>query len=332
MKKISSFFLAVIIAIAAIPMNAFADETEDKIITGAKVHIDTDQLVGKTRDEFIELVSTDTTGIEIDKENFLIIEYNGTFSETDKYEYSVNYSAQIHLYPQEGYKLSDDMTALADSVTVEGRRAIVNNDANCDEPNVSVHYATPAYAEHITVNFSFRATGPMNVVNTIDISFDTEIDGKTPDDYKDFISVNTEGVEMGSENFWVQLNNPGWPGVVPVVETYELDNIYYSSIYIYPEDGYAFPNPVSVTVNGEKTAKGDSVYVYDCEYETVTDTTDESCKYMKVYFEYKVTGPVPEPTFSEKLSQAFSNFFLSIATFFTETFIQPIIDFFMEIA
>lgn len=331
MKKFLSLILALLMITAIAPVSSFAEETEPGIITGAKVNIDTDKLVGKTKDEFVQALSVETPGLEIDEENIMIIKLNGTMSETDRYEYSVNYSAQIHLYPQDGYKLSENKTALEEAVTVEGRRSIVPNDDNSDEPFVVAHYATPAYDEHITVSFLFRPTGPMNVVETIDISFDTEIDGKTPADYKDFISVNTEGVKMDDENFWATLGYPEWPSSQSA-NVYELDKTYYSAIYIYPEEGYAFPKPVAVTINGAKTNEGDSVYIRDYSYETVTDTTNESCKYVKVLFEYKVTGPVPEPTFFGKIAQAFSNFFLAIATFFTETLIQPIADLIMKIS
>ena len=329
-KKLISLILAVLM-IAAVPVSSFAEEADPENITGAKVYIDTDKLVGKTKDEFVQLLSTDTPGIEIDKENILITKMNGNFSETDKYEYSVNYYAQIHLYPQEGYKLSESMTELRDAVTVEGRRILVPYDENSKAPIVSVHYATPVYDEHITVSFSFRATGPVNVVETIDITFDNEIDGKTPADFKDFVSVNTEGVKMGSEKFWATDGYPEWPSSRNA-EIYEAGKTYYSAIYIYPEEGYAFPCSAAFTVNGQKTYEGDSVYVLKTEYETVTDTTKESCKYVKILLEYQVAESVKELTFFEKIGQAISNFFLAIATFFTETVFQPIADLFMKIA
>lgn len=327
-KKLISLILAVLM-IAAVPVSSFAEESEPEIITGAKVHIDTDKLVGKTKDEFVQFLSTDTPGIEIDKENILITKMNGDFSEKDKYEYSVNYYAQIHLYPQEGYKLSESKTELEKAVVVEGRRILVPYDENSKAPFISVLYATPVYDEHITVNFSFRATGPMNVVETIDISFDTEIDGKKPADFKSFVSVNTEGVEMGSEKFWATTDYPDWPSS-KYAESYELDKTYYSEICIYPKEGYAFPDSVALTVNGKKTYEGDSVYILATECETVTDTTKESCKYIKILLEYKVTGPIDEPTFFEKIGQAISDFFLAIAAFFTETIFQPITDLFMK--
>lgn len=331
-KKIMSLILAVFMVAVAVPMSVFATETEPEIITGAEVHIDTDKLVGKTKNEILEILYVKTPGLEIDEENIMITKLNGVFAETDRYEYSVNYSAQIHLYPQTGYKLSENKTELEEAVTVEGRRSLAANDDNCEEPFVVVHYAVPSvYDEHITVNFSFRATGPMNVVDTIDISFNTEIDGKTPADYKDFVSVNTAGVEMGSEKFWATIGYPGYPSSLNA-ESYELGKTYYSAIYIYPKEGYAFPSPVNVTVNGKKTNEGDSVYICDYSYETVTDTTKESCKYVKILFEYDVTGPIAEPTFFEKTAQAISDFFLAIATFFTETLVQPIVDLFMKIS
>ncbi len=329
-KKIISMVMAILM-IAAMSVNSFAEETGPEMITGAKVYIDTDKLVGKSVDELAQFLSTDTPGIEIDKENIMITKMNGIISESEKYEYSVNYYAQIHLYPQEGYKLSESMTDLRDAVTVEGRRVLVPYDANSEAPFVSVHYATPVYDEYITVNFSFRATGPMNVVDTIDLSFDTDIDGKTPADFKDFLSVNTEGVKMGSEKFWATHGYPEWPSSKNA-EIYEAGKIYYSAIYIYPEEGYAFPQPVALTVNGQKTYEGDPVYVIKTEYETVTDTTKESCKYVKILLEYQVAESVKELTFFEKIGQAISDFFLAIATFFTETFIQPVADLFMGIA
>lgn len=330
MKKLISMIMAILM-IAAIPVSSFAEEAEPEIITGAKVYIDTDKLVGKSVDEFAQFLSTDTPGIEIDKENIMITKMNGVISETEKYEYSVNYYAQIHLYPQEGYKLSDSTTELTESVTVEGRRVISDNDANSNAPYVVVHYATPVYDEHITINFSFRATGPMNVVNTIDISFDTDIVGKTPEDYKDFISVNTEGVGMGSEKFWATIGYPEWPSSKKA-DVYELDKTYYSEIYIYPKEDYAFPSPVSVTVNGEKTNEGDPVHIIEYSYKTVTETTRDSCKYVKIRFEYIATSSDSEMTFFEKILQDISDFFLEISTFFTETFIQPIADLFMKLA
>ncbi len=319
MKKFLSFALALLVIATIVPFGVFAQEASEGIITEATVFIDTDNLVGKTKEDFINLLTLETPGLEIDKENIMVTELNDVLSDGEKFEYSLNYSVQVHLYPQEGYKLSENKTELEEAVKVEGRKPIVNNDNNSQKPFVVVHYATPVYDEHITVNFLFRPTGPMNVIKTIDINFSTEIDGKTPDDYLDFISVNTEGVKMGAEKFWATINYPQWP-TSQTADIYEIGKTYYSAIYIYPEEGYTFPAPVTVTVNGVKTNAGDSVHIYNYSYETVTDTTDESCKYVKLLFEYEVTGPVEELSFFEKIIEAVRDFFEKIVAFFSEIF------------
>ncbi len=319
MKKFLSIAIALFILVTTVPFNAFAQEVTEEIISEATLFIDTDNLVGKTKDDFIDMLILETPGLEIDRENVSVTELNGVLSENEKFEYSLNYSAQVNLYPLDGYRLSENKVELEEAIKVEGRKPIVNMDNNSQKPFTVVHYETPVYDEHITVNFMFRPTGPMNVVKTININFNTEINGKTPDDYLDFISVNTEGVKMGDEKFWATINYPQWP-TSQRADIYETGKTYYSAIYIYPDEGYTFPAPVTVTVNGVETKAGDSVHIYNYDYETVTDTTDESCKYVKLLFEYQVTGPVEELSFFEKIIESVKDFFEKIIAFFSGIF------------
>lgn len=200
MKKVLALILSLIMIVAAVPMNAFAEDASLQIITEANISFDTDQLVGKTREDLFDILSVNTPGLELNRDSLRI---DGSADNNRVLEYASIYSLSFRLYPAEGYTLSTDVPTLQKATIVEGRRSLRPHDQNTTAPTVNVRHIGPGSDEEcMSVSFSFKPTGPMNVVDTINVSFDNELYGKTTADYKDFITVNTQGVELGDEKFW----------------------------------------------------------------------------------------------------------------------------------
>lgn len=84
-----------------------------------------------------------------------------------------------------------------------------------------------------------------------------------------------------------------------------------------------------MTALTDVNVNGNSVKIGSCDYEYVNYMTSENCNYIRVELVYDVAEP--EPTESESFWQSISDFFASISKFFTETFIQPIVDLIAEI-
>ncbi len=311
MKKLLSLMLTLIMIMSVVPMNAFAEEASLQEINGANIYFDTDKLVGKTREDLFDIISINTPGLELDRENLKI---NGTTQSNCVFEYATVYTVGFKLYPAEGYTLSKNRPELQSATIVEGRKSIRPNDQNSVAPTVNVRYIEPGCDEEcISVSFRFRPTGPMNVLKQIDISFDNALNGKTTADYKSFISFNTDGVELGNEKFWACIGYPSAPGC-EYVDVFEPGETYYSTIYIYPKDGYAFSTQTKININGS------SVRVDSCEYDFSDKSTNDCCNYVKVLFHYTV--PEIELTSTEKFFKSISDFFTSISDFFTELFVD----------
>lgn len=92
------------------------------------------------------------------------------------------------------------------------------------------------------------------LVTSIDVSFDFDIGGKKVGDYEDYITINTAGVEF-EDNYdglgaFANFLDGG------SAEEYIEGEIYGISVYLTPEDGYAFPlsGDFVVTVNGKEHA------------------------------------------------------------------------------
>lgn len=319
MKKVLALFLALIMITAVVPMSAYAEEMSDGIINGATITFDTDKLVGIAKKDIADVISVDNPGLEIDYDSISVSRtgIGGFTDENDKFEYAVIYSVMFKLYPAEGYSLSENSEELRNAVKVEGRKCIKPNDENADAPFVNVNYSSSdsdKYDEYINIRIYFRPTGPAKVIESIDINFDNNISGKTIADYKEFVSVVTEGVEMGDKTFYTYYGAAsGVPGSMPV-ETFEPGGKYFSYLYIYPEEGYVLTAPTKVNVNGN------SVKIGSCDYEYVNYMTSENCKYIRVELVYDVKEP--ELTSTEKFLKSISDFFKSISDFFNELYVD----------
>ena len=164
----------------------------------------------------------------------------------------------------------------------------------------------------------------------ININIDTDISGKTPSDYKDFITVEGEGIKLGDEGLSECLyNDKEFFLVWHKAEVFEAETAYYGDIYIYPQDGYFLPanfEDFDLTVNGEEHSPYNSSR-WVVSFNTTTDNTGEASIYVRIRLRFTVEEP--EPTGLARIPYLISKFFLAIATFFTETFIQPIVDLFI---
>ena len=159
------------------------------------------------------------------------------------------------------------------------------------------------------------------------ITIDTKIAGKTPADYKDFITLEGEGVTLGNEGL-IDCVYPDkdFPLVYHEAEVFEAGTTYSGTVYVYPQEGYFLPpefENYDFEVNGEEhSVNVNSRFVI--KFEPVLDSTGEHAEYVAIRLHFRVEEP--DPTGLARIPYAISQFFLAIATFFTETFIQPIVD------
>lgn len=164
----------------------------------------------------------------------------------------------------------------------------------------------------------------------IEIYLDPKIAGKSPAEYREFITVSGEGVELGAEDYFEtthSINNSGFEEIIKT-EVFEEGERYTSVFYIYPQEGYVLDGiiePVALKYYVHRstgTVEG-SAYCVPC----VVDG-DGNAEYYRVLIHY--TAEAQEPTGFARISYVISQFFLSIADFFTETFIEPIADLIMK--
>lgn len=323
MKKALSLILALIMIVSAIPMTAFA--TDIQMITGVVVNVDTDSMIGLTPDDYEQFIEVVTPGLEIRQDEFIADTNNGTANPyIDVYTYGAGARSTIYLYPKEGYSLPADAGELTDGVTVR-RKVLDENDVNSRKPEYTIHSEDGISGDYIEIRFSYAPTGPIKLIRSVDITFDSDIAGKTPEDFMEFFTVNTEGLEIRQETFdaWYRNNNSV---NLQRAEVFELGRNYTSTIYIYPKEGYAISGLIyelPVTLN-PATDKEDNIISY-MNYDTYQPNM-YLVSGLEISFTYRITGPEPEPTGIAKVFQPVINFFNAIVTFITETFLQPIVD------
>ena len=326
MKKTISLILAIFMFVSAVPMTAFADDAQ--MINGIEVNVDTDSMIGLTPDDYEQFIEVITPGIEIRQDKFIADTNNGTANPyIDVYTYGRGVMSTIYLYPLEGYTLPADADELTDGVIVR-RKVLIENDVNSRDPEYTIHSEDGVSGDYIEIRFNYAPTGPIKLIHSVDITFDSDIAGKKPEDFMEFFTFNTEGLEIRQETFdaWYRTNNSVSP---QRAEAFELGKSYNSTIYVYPKDGYAISGLVydlPVTIEAA-TNKEDNV-IFNMEYEAYRPNS-YLVSGVEISFSYRITGPEPEPTGMEKLFQPIIDFFNAIATFFTETFIQPIVDLIM---
>ncbi len=328
MKKTISLILAFIIVASTISIIAFATDTQK--ITGIEVNVDTDSMIGLTPDDYENFIEVVTPGLEIRQDKFIADTNNGTNNAyIDVYTYGIGVRSTIYLYPKEGYILPAVVDELTDGVTVR-RKVLIENDVNSRKPEYTIHSEDGISGDYIEIRFNYAPTGPIKLISSVDITFDSDIAGKTPEEFMEFFTVNTEGLEIRQDSFdaWYRNNNSVNP---QRAEVFELGGSYSSKIYIYTKEGYAISafGHVPVTLEAA-TDKEDNVIFY-MEYDKYQPNS-YLVSGVEISFSYRITGPEPEPTGIAKIFQPVINFFTTIATFFTETFIQPIIDLVMKLS
>ncbi len=169
-------------------------------------------------------------------------------------------------------------------------------------------------------------------IKDLGITLDVRLTGKSIDEFKDFFKLEGEGVRLDEESMkLVHLERPF--GLPADFETFELNESYALTFDVYAEDGYVFPNNyqpeggnVYYTVIREKVV-GQESFSYTADIESF-DFDDDSTKKYTVIIDFLVEEAVPEDggDFWYKLEK----FFESFSKFFTETFLQPIVDLIAE--
>lgn len=159
-----------------------------------------------------------------------------------------------------------------------------------------------------------------------------KIAGKSPADYRDFLTVSGEGVELGSEVYFKTTyikNNDGF-GYPREAEVFEEGVSYTSVFYVYPKDGYTLSPNTNFEIIKFYIHRSTGTVEGSASYAPCGDKGDGTAEYYQIMIHY--TAEAQEPAGLARIPYAISQFFLAIATFFTETFIQPIADLFMKIA
>lgn len=327
MKKTISLFLSLLMIISAVPMTAFAVDAQ--MITGIEVNVDTDSMIGLTPDDYEQFIEVVTQGLEIRQDKFIADTNNGTANPyIDVYTYGRGVRSTIYLYPLEGYTLPADADELTDGVIVR-RKTLVENDVNSRKPEYTIHSEDGVSGDYIEIRFNYAPTGPIKLIRSVDITFDSDIAGKTPKDFMEFFTVNTEGLEIRQETFdaWYRTNNSLSP---QRAEVFEIGKSYNSTIYVYPKDGYAISGLIyDLPVTLEAATDKEDNIIFSMNYDTYKPNS-YLISGVEISFSYRITGPEPEPTGMAKIFQPIIDFFNAIATFFTETFIQPIADLIMK--
>ncbi len=179
----------------------------------------------------------------------------------------------------------------------------------------------------------FADTAEKKEVTEVSITFDSDIAGKSAADFMEFFTVNTEGVEIRQDTFDAYPDTNEFNK--KPAETFELGKGYHAKLYVYPKDGYTLPwywemLPLTLDAVAHDDSNEYTNVIYYMSYDIISSHIDYG-DYIEISFSFRVTGPQPEPTGIAKLFQPLTDFFNMLATFFTETFLQPIADLFMKI-
>lgn len=184
---------------------------------------------------------------------------------------------------------------------------------------------------------AFAEEAEVKIIDSVDVTIDFEDIANEPvADFINRISVEQEGLRIGTP----AVTKAG--STFLSTETFEPGQKYWLSLCYYVESGYNIKGyiynqgggrDIPVSINGEKL---DFHYQFDMSALTFNDYT--YCVYPQHYTEsgeqriclsYSFTVP-ENPSFFERIAQALEAFFLPIAEFFTQTFIQPIADLIMK--
>lgn len=174
------------------------------------------------------------------------------------------------------------------------------------------------------------AIEPDKAVENIEITIDTRIAGKTPSECADFLTVSGEGIKFDYSTFKATYIDGPFNSGVKEAEVFEEGISYSSILYIYPAEGYILPyytenSDINYTVIRESgTFEGSFSITSEDHY------GDELAGYYKILIHY--SAEPQEPTGIARIPFLIKKFFESIATFFTETLIQPIVDLIMKLS
>lgn len=174
------------------------------------------------------------------------------------------------------------------------------------------------------------AAEPDKLVDNIEITIDTRIAGKTPSECADFLTVSGEGVKFDYSAFKATYIEGHFNSGVKEAEVFEEGISYSSILYIYPADGYILPY-YTENININYTVIRESG-TFEGSYSITSEEhyDDELAGYYKILIHYSAESQ--EPTGAARIPYLIGKFFESIATFFTETFIQPIVDIIMKLS
>lgn len=173
------------------------------------------------------------------------------------------------------------------------------------------------------------AIEPDKVIGNIEITLDPKIAGKTPADCGEFLTVGGEGVTYDKTKFKATYTEGHFNNVVEA-EVFEEGKTYTSILYLYPAEGYILPyytDNMIIKYNILRST-GEVEAGYYLSAEGYGD--GETAEYYKMTISY--TAEAQEPTGIARIPFLIGKFFEAIATFFTETFIQPIADLIMKLS
>lgn len=185
----------------------------------------------------------------------------------------------------------------------------------------------------ITSLNTFANSAETKEVTEVNITFDSDIAGKSATDFMEFFTVNSEGVEIRQDTFDAYPDTNEFNK--KPAEIFELGKGYSAKLYVYPKEGYTLPwywemLPLTLDVVAHDDSNEYTNVIYYMSYDIISSHIDYG-DYIEISFAFRVTGPQPEPEGINKIIQPIAKFFENIAIFFTETFIQPIVDLIMKI-
>ena len=170
---------------------------------------------------------------------------------------------------------------------------------------------------------------PDKLVENIEITLDPKIAGKTPVDCGEFLTVSGEGITFDESTFKATYTE-GHFNNVKEAEVFEEGTTYTSVLYLYPAEGYILPYYTeNMTIKYSilrSTGEVEAGYYLSAE----GHYDDELAEYYKITINY--TAEAQEPTGIARIPFLIGKFFEAIATFFTETLIQPITDLIMKLS
>ncbi len=252
---------------------------------------------------YYRYVSFETQGLEfMYSANSAVLVYDADGNPVDvdgKFEAGKEYKFEIFLCPKYSCSFfkNDDNEFELDSVTVNGEDA---------EYTVS-SYETNGYYEYILIEATIQAKH-INIIRDIDIDINTDLANVYAEDWENYVSINTDGLEFDDDN--------GDPAVFAYdsygdwVEQYLPGETYYIYVYFTPEEGYSFTDDFtfdSVTVNGEE------YYDYDCG--SYTGLNGEEIYYIGV----DIVVDIPYDNFFARIAAFFQNIINVLIALFSFT-------------